>query len=85
MNSRIKQQRVRWQGIVKIQRPIATSGSMTECLVYNEQRTIMVQLELGAKTMADTFKKDELKVYYTATLNYGGTIALLERAEEQPW
>jgi hypothetical protein len=84
-NWRKKRNRVRWEGIVKVQRPIVTNGSMTYCLIYNEERSIMTQLPLDAKAMKQTFPKDELKTYWKATLKYNGIIQLHERVAEPSW
>lgn len=77
--------KIRWRGIVKVQRPIVTNDSMTNCLFYNEDQSIMTQLEMHPEQMKIVFGKDELKVYMNATLKWSGKLQLLDRAKDQPW
>lgn len=84
-NWKKKRKTIRWQGIVKIQRPLATNGSYTSCLVYNEERSVQSHMELDEEQMAYTFPNGEPKTYWEAQLKWSGELVISKLVEEQPW
>lgn len=85
MSKRKDPNKIRWTGIVKVQRPIVTNGSYCNCLIYNEERSIQTELEMHPAQMKIVFKDDALKVYMNAQLKWSGIIQLLDQVEEQAW
>lgn len=75
--------RVTWEGVVKVQRSLATSLPAEQCLIYNESRTIMHQQEMPA-SIRRWFEIGEPKFYAYATFK-DGELKIERRVEEQSW
>ena len=60
--------------LFKIQRPLSSSDEqgMTECLVYNEDRSIMGQIPMS-KDIFELFG-DEVKLYVKGSMSKAGTL-----------
>lgn len=72
-----------WQGIVKVQRSLATSMPGEQCLIYNEGRTIWMQ-QMMPENLKLMFQGGEAKFYAFAKWE-NGTLTIERRAEPQPW
>lgn len=81
---RIAKSKVRWEGIVKAQRPIVSTVGYNSCLFYNEGKSIFQIIELSENEMDKVFG-DELKVYLKVVLYKNGELSILERVDEQDW
>lgn len=74
-----------WTGVLKLQRPLATNGSMCNVLIYNEDRSIMHEQVMAEKAMKTLFPEGEHKTYWNSRLTRLGAIQIESRAEEQAW
>jgi hypothetical protein len=72
-----------WQGIVKMQQPIATNNSVPHVLVYNKERTIMEQFEMSARQLRKLMG-DDLRRYFQAHTE-NDKLIIDNRVEDQPW
>ena len=68
--------------IVKVQRSIVTSDDQAQCLVYNEDQSVLYQMPMTLE-LFDMFG-DELKMYCYAEL-VDSIIVLEGEAPEQEW
>lgn len=69
--------------IVKIQRPLSWSpGSEAIALIYNEDRTVFVQLPFV--DFINLFDEEDQKVYHEADV-VGTLLHIHERVEDQSW
>ena len=72
--------------ICKFQRPLFTSdGDLSKVLVYNEDRSFMMQQEMDEEDMKEIFPDDELKTYWACVPDEDGYLVPMERLEEQDW
>jgi hypothetical protein len=71
--------------VFKVQRPLMSTGSMTEILVYNEDRTIDSQTEIGPKAMKELFQEGEYKIFVRGKLWDDGRIYFHEILADRDW
>ena len=67
--------------IVKIQRPLASSGPMPMALVYNSDRSFTAEMPMTSDIEA-LFKNGELKVYHHAVEKRGKLLIGVRAAEQ---
>ena len=71
--------------VVKVQIPLVSSdGDMAKALVYNEDRSVLLQTGLTKKSIRDLFGKDEFKIYCNAKLEKG-KLGLLDKVKSPGW
>lgn len=72
-----------WEGILKFQRSLSTTEKVEQCMIYNEDRTIMVQEEMqpGVKKW---FAHYEPKFYAQVEIA-DGQMKIKAKVDEQPW
>lgn len=72
--------------IVKFQRPLFTTGSYQEILLYNEDRTLDKMMEMGNDEIEALFPHNEPKTYWLCRINNKTKmLEPLEQVEEQDW
>lgn len=70
--------------ICKFQRPISTTGSISEILVYNEDRSLEVMMELNDDEIEALFPEMEYKTYWKCIVK-NKMLNPIEQVEEQEW
>ena len=68
--------------IVKVQLPIVSSESAAFALIYNEERTLHLQVETDS--VQHLFNADELKVYYKSEI-VDGELVFKDRVASPDW
>lgn len=68
--------------IIKLQRPIWTSGEEQDILIYNKHRSIM--FEWNTPELNELFGSDEYKIYHHAHMK-GTLLHIGKRAPDQDW
>lgn len=72
--------------IVKFQRPIVTTGSYQDIMLYNEDRSLDTIMELGNDEIEYLFPNKEFKTYWRCRINNKTKmLEPLEQMEEQGW
>lgn len=72
--------------IVKFQRPLMTTGSYQEILLYNKDRTLETVMELGNDEIDALFPDDEFKTYWLCRINQKTKmLETIRQVEEQEW
>ena len=66
--------------IVKIQKPLVTNAKNPEYLVYNQSRTVQLQIP----GLDELFTGGELRIYHKARLK-GDQLIIKERVNDQLW
>jgi hypothetical protein len=74
-----------WEGIVKVQRPMYTTGSYELLYVYDEHRQHRTQFAANNPQMKRLFPNDELKTYWNVRWPRQGLPEFLEPAPDQDW
>ena len=79
--------REKWEGVVKIQRPLYTNKRKLAngCLVYDKTRTIEQIIVINNRTLNKLFDEDEFKIYAVAKLDTNGNMTVMKQVEEQEW
>lgn len=77
----------KWEGVVKIQRPICTNERKLAngCLVYDKTRKIEQIIVVNNRTLNKLFDEDEFKIYAVAKLDENGNMTVMKQVEEQGW
>lgn len=71
--------------IIKLQRPITTTGSYNDIMFYNQDRSVDGIIPMEPSMMESVFH-DEYKVYWWAWVpEKDGALELIKKAEEQNW
>ncbi|AHC30574.1 hypothetical protein CC53_gp157 [Rhizobium phage vB_RleS_L338C] len=70
----------RWEGIVKIQLPLA--GSVSDALIYDKTKHVHVFLPVGD---VEEIAKGRVKFFTKARIDSDGFLHIEEDAEEQTW
>lgn len=72
--------------VVKVQIPIASNKPNAGCLVYNKNRSKMVEQLISVNTMRVMMDENTYKAYFYAEWNYQTSQwKIKKRAPEQPW
>lgn len=69
--------------IVKLQISLGSSDGRTRALIYNEERTVLTEMEPGQDIL--DVMGDDAKAYFTAVLHENGMLQIKERVPEQAW
>lgn len=72
--------------IVKFQRPLVTNGSYQEILLYNEDRSLDMMMELRNDEIEALFPNDEIRTYWLCRINQKTKmLEPIKQVEEQRW
>jgi hypothetical protein len=68
--------------IIKLQKSIVTSGHKQRVLIYNEDKSIMIEMNI-TDDLNNYFRGDQLKVYVEAVRYKNGEFVLFDAIEYQ--
>lgn len=72
--------------ICKFQRPLFSTAGSNYILVYNEDRSLSVQMEMRDNEIEALFPDKELKTYWLCRINQKTKmLEPIEQVEEQEW
>lgn len=72
-----------WVTIVKLQRPLFTTGKHQNVFVYNYNRSI--EQEFRINKMTRKLFGDEYKIYCSAVVDKNWNLNIVEKIDEQVW
>ena len=74
-----------FRGIVKVQRPIASTNGTNELLIYSEDRSVELFYEADEEEIEYLFPDEEYKTYWLAEGKNGGLLNFIEQVEDEDW
>lgn len=74
-----------FRGIVKVQRPIASTNGINELLIYNEDRSVELFYEADEEEIEYLFPDEEYKTYWLAEGKSGGLLNFIKQVEDEDW